>query len=219
MERYRHQDVSTNIALGQVIVKERGQHRCQAAEVVVLELMEDPADETAEEERGADAVRGQREPGAVGAGTGPGQRSAADIADRGRDGGKLLPAVGAEIGPLPAASKTPFGEQQVKRRPREAGDGWNHVAHRFFPRETRTRLSRAGVVRGPVHDRLVDVDVAVPDFQIIPAFRIGADPSLIANCGTLAPEVRQGHQVTGIALLTFRETCLFHGVLLPTDVS
>jgi hypothetical protein len=69
-----------------------------------------------------------------------------------------------------------------------------------------------------VHDRLVKINIAVPDFEVKAAIGIGANPGLVADRRTLAAEIRQGHQITGITFLTFGETDLFHGVLLPTEI-
>ena len=66
------------------------------------------------------------------------------------------------------------------------------------------------------HDRLVDIDVTIPDFKVKTAFGVGANPGFIVDSGTLTAEIRQGHQFSGIALLTFGVANLFHGVLLPT---
>ena len=37
-------------------------------------------------------------------------------------------------------------------------------------------LSRAGVVQRTAHDRLVYIDVTVPDFQVVAAIRISTNP-------------------------------------------
>jgi hypothetical protein len=67
-------------------------------------------------------------------------------------------------------------------------------------------------------NRFVNIDITVPDFQVEPAIRVGAYPGLVVNGCALTAEIRQGHQVSGITLLTFREIGLFHGVLLPTEI-
>ena len=43
------------------------------------------------------------------------------------------------------------------------------------------------------HDRLIDINITIPDFQVVTAIRIGANPSLIADRSPLTTEVRQGH--------------------------
>jgi len=55
----------------------------------------------------------------------------------------------------------------------------------------------------PIHDWLVDIDIAVPDFQVEAAFRIGTNPRLVMDGRTLPAEVRQGNQVARLALLAF----------------
>jgi hypothetical protein len=68
------------------------------------------------------------------------------------------------------------------------------------------------------HDRFVPIDVTITDFQIKAAIRISAYPGLVLDRCPLAAEIRQRHQVSRIALFTFGETSLFHGVLLPTEI-
>jgi hypothetical protein len=50
-----------------------------------------------------------------------------------------------------------------------------------------------------VHDRFVDINVAIPDFQVKTAFRIGTHPCLIFNRRPLAAEVREGYEVSSSA--------------------
>lgn len=45
------------------------------------------------------------------------------------------------------------------------------------------------IMERSAHDWLIDVDIAVPDFQVIAAFGIGADPGLILNVCSLASEI------------------------------
>jgi hypothetical protein len=71
-------------------------------------------------------------------------------------------------------------------------------------------------VHRATHDRLVSIDITIPDFQVKAAIRIGANPRLELNGRTLTTEVRQRHEVSGIAFLTLGEIELFHGALLPT---
>ena len=77
-------------------------------------------------------------------------------------------------------------------------------------------LTSATIMQGSTHNGLVNIDVPVPDFQIKATFRISADPCFVMNICSLATEIGQGHEVSGFALLTFGESCLFHGVHLPT---
>jgi hypothetical protein len=71
-------------------------------------------------------------------------------------------------------------------------------------------------MQGAAHDRLVDIDIAIPDFQVKPAIGIGANPGLIMDRCPLTAEIRQRHQFPRITLLTLGIADLFHGVLLPT---
>jgi hypothetical protein len=49
----------------------------------------------------------------------------------------------------------------------------------------------AQCVAGAAEDRLVQIDIAVPDFQVKPAFRICANPGFIMYRCPLAPEIGQ----------------------------
>jgi len=51
-------------------------------------------------------------------------------------------------------------------------------------------------VERAITDRLVDNDVAVTDFDVVQARRIGADPSLVLNRSSLATEIRKRNQIT-----------------------
>jgi hypothetical protein len=73
-------------------------------------------------------------------------------------------------------------------------------------------------VQRATHDGLVKIDITIPDFQVKAAFRIGANPGFILNRCSLTSEIGKGHKVTGLTLLTFGETDLFHEVLLPSEV-
>ena len=67
-----------------------------------------------------------------------------------------------------------------------------------------------------VHYRFINVDITVPDFQVEATLRIGAYPGFVVNGRPLGAKIRQGYQITGIALLTLGETELFQRVHLPT---
>lgn len=45
-------------------------------------------------------------------------------------------------------------------------------------------------VQHSAHDGFIDVDITIPDFQIIAALRIGANPGLVMNIGSLAAKIR-----------------------------
>ena len=70
----------------------------------------------------------------------------------------------------------------------------------------------------PAHDRFINIDITIPDFQVEPAIRIGANPGFVVNSCPLATKIRQGHQVSSLALLAFGKIELFHEVLLPTKI-
>jgi hypothetical protein len=65
-------------------------------------------------------------------------------------------------------------------------------------------------MEGAAHDRLIDIHITVPDFQVEAAIRIGADPGFIADGRPLAAEIGQRHEVSGVALLALGETDWFH---------
>jgi hypothetical protein len=68
----------------------------------------------------------------------------------------------------------------------------------------------------PADNGFVDVHIAVPDFQVETAIRIGANPSLVMNRRPLTAKVRQRHQVSRIALQTLRK--IFQEGHLPTEI-
>jgi len=43
------------------------------------------------------------------------------------------------------------------------------------------------------HYGLIDIDIAVPNFDVVAALGIGANPSFVLDGGPLAAEVRQRH--------------------------
>jgi hypothetical protein len=62
-----------------------------------------------------------------------------------------------------------------------------------------------------VHDGLVNVDIPVPYLEVISAFGVGADPCLVLDGRTLAPEIGKRYEVPSVALETLGEIGLFHG--------
>ena len=56
-----------------------------------------------------------------------------------------------------------------------------------------------------VADRLVDVQIAIPDLDVEPTTGVSACPCLVMDGRTLAPKIGQGNQITGLALLTLGE--------------
>ena len=70
----------------------------------------------------------------------------------------------------------------------------------------------------PTYNGFINIDIAIPDFQVEAAIRIGANPRFVVNSCPLTAKIRQGHQVSRLALLTLGETELFHEVHLPTEI-
>jgi len=73
-------------------------------------------------------------------------------------------------------------------------------------------------VERPTHNGFINIDIAIPDFQVKTAIRIGANPCFVVNSCPLTTKVRQGHQVSRLTLLAFRKVELFHEVHLPTEI-
>jgi hypothetical protein len=65
-------------------------------------------------------------------------------------------------------------------------------------------------VECPAHNGFINIDITIPDFQVESAIRIGANPGLVVNSCPLATKIRQGHQVSSLALLALGEIKLFH---------
>ena len=78
-------------------------------------------------------------------------------------------------------------------------------------------LTATGVMKCAVHYRFVNVNITVPDLEVIAAIRISANPRLIVNRRPLAAKIGQGYQFSRVAFLTFRETELFHEGHLPNQ--
>jgi hypothetical protein len=67
-------------------------------------------------------------------------------------------------------------------------------------------------------DGLININIAISDFQIESTFRVGAHPGFILNRGSLAAKIRKRHQVTGLAFLTLGEIVVrFQKSHLPTS--
>jgi len=69
----------------------------------------------------------------------------------------------------------------------------------------------------PAHNGFVDIDIAVPDFQVETTIRIGTNPCFVVDIRPLTAEIGQGHQVSSLTLLALGEIKLFHEVHLPTE--
>lgn len=59
-------------------------------------------------------------------------------------------------------------------------------------------------------NRLIDIDITIPDFQVIATIRVSANPCFVVNGCALTTEIRQGHQVSGLTFLALGEIELFH---------
>jgi hypothetical protein len=70
----------------------------------------------------------------------------------------------------------------------------------------------------PTHNRFIHIDITIPDFQVETAIRIGANPCFVMDGCPLTAKIRQGYQVSRVALLTLGKTKLFHEVHLPTGI-
>jgi hypothetical protein len=52
----------------------------------------------------------------------------------------------------------------------------------------------------PTQDWLIQIDIAIPDFEIVTTLRIRADPGFVIDSCTLAAKIRQRHKVAKFAL-------------------
>jgi hypothetical protein len=60
-------------------------------------------------------------------------------------------------------------------------------------------------MKSPVADRLVNVQIAIPDLDVEATGGVSARPRLVMDGRALAPKIGQGNQITGLALLTLGE--------------
>ncbi len=70
----------------------------------------------------------------------------------------------------------------------------------------------------PTHNGFVNINIAIPDFQVEAAIRISADPGFVVNSCSLTTKIRQGHQDSRFTLLTDGEIKLFHEIHLPNKI-
>lgn len=52
----------------------------------------------------------------------------------------------------------------------------------------------------PTKDRLIQIHIAISDFNVVATIRIGANPSLVVNGCSLTTKIRQRHQITDFTL-------------------
>ena len=57
-----------------------------------------------------------------------------------------------------------------------------------------TVLTGAAVVHGAAHYGFIYIHIAVPDFQVVTAIRVGANPCFVVNIRPLAAEIGQGYR-------------------------
>jgi hypothetical protein len=74
-----------------------------------------------------------------------------------------------------------------------------------------TVLTGSAVMQGATHYGFVDIDITVPDLQIVAAIRVGTNPCFVVNIRPLAAEIGQGYQISGLTSLTLWKVSLFHG--------
>jgi hypothetical protein len=103
----------------------------------------------------------------------------------------LLPAGVANIITFPATADAPWREKEIKCYPLESGYWRKHICHPqlFISTVTHSGLSRPGVMHRAAHDRLIPIDITVPDFKIETAIRIGANPGFKLYGRSLTAEI------------------------------
>jgi hypothetical protein len=62
-----------------------------------------------------------------------------------------------------------------------------------------------------VANRFINNDIAVTDFYVVQARRVGANPSLVLNGSSLATEIRKRNQITFTTFATPGK-CVFHEI-------
>jgi len=72
---------------------------------------------------------------------------------------------------------------------------------------------------GSIIDRLVNINVAVSNFQIESALGISANPGFILDSCALAAEIRKRNKISTLAFLTLGEiVVLFQKIHLPSSL-
>ena len=61
----------------------------------------------------------------------------------------------------------------------------------------------------PTHNGFINIDIPIPDLQVEAAIGVSANPSFVVDICPLIAKIRQGHQVSGLTLLTFGEIIMF----------
>ena len=86
-------------------------------------------------------------------------------------------------------AEAPSGEQNTKGCLFELDQMGKHLYTCLVINPACIRLPLRTVVIGAVHNWFVYVNVAVPDFKVITAIRIGTDPGFIMNRRPLVAEI------------------------------
>ena len=71
-------------------------------------------------------------------------------------------------------------------------------------------VSAVGVER-PIANGFIDDDIAITDFDVVQARRVGANPCFVLNGSSLAAEIRKRNQITFTTLATPRK-CILHEI-------
>ena len=75
-------------------------------------------------------------------------------------------------------------------------------------------LSNSGCVCYTTDNWFIYIYIPITYLEIISAFRLSANPSLVMYCSTLAAEIRKRNQVTFATRLALRDTQILHMNLL-----
>jgi len=70
----------------------------------------------------------------------------------------------------------------------------------------------------PADNGFIYIHITIPDFQVKPAIRVGANPCFVVDSCPLTAKIGQGHQVSRLTFLTLWKTEIFHEVHLPTKI-
>ena len=54
-------------------------------------------------------------------------------------------------------------------------------------------LAGAGSMSYPTHNGFINIDIPIPDFQVVAAIRVSANPSFVVDVCPLIAEIGQGH--------------------------
>lgn len=99
-------------------------------------------------------------------------------------------------------------------------DNWSRVKEiaEHYGAELEGTLADSGRMHCSTGYGLVKAYVAIPDFDVKTAIRIGAYPRLIVYRCSMATVVRKGYELAHITLEALRYSLVFHKNLLPRQV-